>query len=202
MKSLITTAILKPDVISNPVLHQRLIRSILSFGFIPSYSKIEKIEENRVRNLYEIHEKKFFYDRLVTSLKSAESHILCLSHIDPSVDVPNIWRKFIGTTKIYQSIFFQPYSLRNRCGLSDTRNACHGADNSHNAKEEFFQLTKLNNFQSIIQQTQLIHQLNLNVNYEFNFINYYSINDDIEWRQSMDLRELKNLFKNLLNLKK
>lgn len=37
------------------------------------------------------------------------------------------WRVIMGPTKVYKAQFDQPLSIRGQYGLSDTRNATHGA---------------------------------------------------------------------------
>lgn len=39
------------------------------------------------------------------------------------------WRKLMGPTKVYQSQFSHPETIRGCFGLTDTRNAVHGSGN-------------------------------------------------------------------------
>lgn len=42
----------------------------------------------------------------------------------------------LGPTKVYQTVYTHPNSIRGLFGLSDTRNACHGSDSIESAKRE------------------------------------------------------------------
>lgn len=46
------------------------------------------------------------------------------------------WRELMGPTKVFRAIYTNPESLRGICGLSDTRNACHGSDSPDSVRRE------------------------------------------------------------------
>lgn len=46
------------------------------------------------------------------------------------------WRDLMGPTKVFKSIYSHPDCLRSRCGLTDTRNACHGSDSAASVERE------------------------------------------------------------------
>lgn len=54
---------------------------------------------------------------------SGESEV----HILAKVNAIQDWRQLMGPTKVYQTIFTHPDSIRGQFGLTDTRNAAHGS---------------------------------------------------------------------------
>jgi nucleoside-diphosphate kinase len=46
------------------------------------------------------------------------------------------WRALLGPTKVFQTIFSHPESIRGQFGLTDTRNAGHGSDSETSALKE------------------------------------------------------------------
>ena len=72
---------------------------------------------------YEEHKDKFFYNRLKTFMCSGPSDI----HILTSEDAIIKWRKLLGPTKVLQTQYTTPNSIRGMFGLTDTRNAAHGS---------------------------------------------------------------------------
>lgn len=50
-------------------------------------------------------------------------------HVLANTDAITKWRKLLGPTKVFQSQYSAPDSIRGMFGLSDTRNAAHGSGN-------------------------------------------------------------------------
>lgn len=46
------------------------------------------------------------------------------------------WRELLGPTKVFKAIYSHPDSIRGLCGLTDTRNACHGSDSPESVFNE------------------------------------------------------------------
>lgn len=46
------------------------------------------------------------------------------------------WRELLGPTKVFKAIYSHPDSIRGLCGLTDTRNACHGSDSQESVLNE------------------------------------------------------------------
>lgn len=46
------------------------------------------------------------------------------------------WRELMGPTKVFRAIYSHPESVRGICGLTDTRNACHGSDSPESVRRE------------------------------------------------------------------
>ncbi|GFG35031.1 hypothetical protein Cfor_04392, partial [Coptotermes formosanus] len=105
---------------------------ILSNGFYVVQSTSTVMTEEMAAAFYAEHRNRFFYNRLVTFMRSGPSDV----HILARQDAVNVWRKLMGPTKVYHAQFTAPYSIRGRFGLSDTRNAVHGSDSSESAVRE------------------------------------------------------------------
>ncbi|CAH8536839.1 unnamed protein product [Schistosoma turkestanicum] len=87
---------------------------------------------DRAELFYAEHKGKFFYDRLV-------NHMICGPlgvYILAGPEAISVWRSLLGSTKVYQTVVFEPNSLRGRFGLTDTRNGFHGSDSQENALKE------------------------------------------------------------------
>lgn len=123
LKLELTLAILKPHILTNPIAHQCIKNTIVTSQFKIVRSKIHKLTLSEVEKFYEEHKEKFFYNRLITFMTSGSSHIFILTKVNAIQE----WRKLMGPTKIYQTQFTAPDTIRGKFGLSDTRNATHGS---------------------------------------------------------------------------
>ncbi|XP_044758569.1 nucleoside diphosphate kinase 6 isoform X2 [Coccinella septempunctata] len=124
MKNLeLTLAIIKPHLVKNPVALNAVRKKILDANFKVVKSKRRKLTLDNAEIFYQEHANKFFYNRLVTSMTSGPSETYVLAR----ENAIQHWRQLMGPTKVYKAQFDQPYSIRGQFGLSDTRNAAHGA---------------------------------------------------------------------------
>jgi nucleoside-diphosphate kinase len=119
-----TFAILKPDVASNSIAREAILSTIEHNGF-----KIVRIKKTRMtlqtaQDFYSEHEKKFFFNRLITFMSSSPIYALILA----KNDAISSWRSLIGKANVYRTVYSDPDCLRARFGLTDTRNAVHGSD--------------------------------------------------------------------------
>ncbi|KAJ6646835.1 Nucleoside diphosphate kinase 6 [Pseudolycoriella hygida] len=128
----LTFAIIKPHVVSNPVAFQRLQSIISDNKFEVIRSKQVKLTEPILAEFYGEHRDKFFYNRLITFMRSGETQALILHKIDAITS----WRNLMGPTKVFKTLYSHPESLRGQFGLSDTRNACHGSDSVASVEKE------------------------------------------------------------------
>lgn len=127
-----TFAIIKPDVANNSIAREAVLSIIENRGF-----KIIKIKKTRMtlqlaRDFYSEHQKKFFFNRLVTFMSSSSIYALILA----KNDAINSWRSLIGKANVYKTIYSDPDCLRSRFGLTDTRNAVHGSDSEMKVRRE------------------------------------------------------------------
>ncbi|XP_023713177.1 nucleoside diphosphate kinase 6 isoform X2 [Cryptotermes secundus] len=120
----LTLAIIKPHVTKAPHALQKIRETILSSGFYVVQRKSTIMTEEVAAEFYAEHRNKFFYNRLVTLMRSGPSEV----HILARQNAIKVWRSLMGPTKVYHAQFTAPESIRGRFGLTDTRNATHGSD--------------------------------------------------------------------------
>ena len=128
----LTLAVLKPDVVANPIAHAQVKRLILDHNFLVVHSRRLQLSREKAREFYAEHSHKFFYDRLV-------SYMTCgpiTAHVLARRDAITMWRALLGPTKVFQTVFQAPNSIRGRFGLTDTRNCAHGSDSNETAHRE------------------------------------------------------------------
>lgn len=111
---------------------QEIRRLIINNGFLFVQTKIVKLSRPEAEEFYQIHQEKFFYNRLVTFMCSGPIGV----HVLARDDAINTWRKLLGPTRVLRTIFEEPDSIRGRFGLTDTRNCAHGSDSEETAKQE------------------------------------------------------------------
>ncbi|CAH1774347.1 unnamed protein product [Owenia fusiformis] len=58
------------------------------------------------------------------------------AHVLARQDAISHWRKIMGPTKVFRTIFKEPNSIRGQYGLTDTRNCAHGSDSPISAAKE------------------------------------------------------------------
>lgn len=121
----LTFGMIKPHVIKNPITLQGVHDIILSSKFYVIKSRITQITLREAEQFYEEHKQKFFYDRLTTFMKSGPSQVFVLAHKTDNAITK--WREIMGPTKVYKTIYSHPETIRGKYGLTDTRNATHGA---------------------------------------------------------------------------
>ncbi|XP_015108652.1 nucleoside diphosphate kinase 6 [Diachasma alloeum] len=128
----LTLAILKPHVVKNPIVLQKIYEMITENGLkvVRSQRKIITLPEADL--FYQEHRQKFFYNRLVTFMSSGPSDILILAGENAVLK----WREIMGPTKVFQAQYSAPDTIRGKFGLSDTRNATHGSDSTESAERE------------------------------------------------------------------
>ncbi|CAF0711471.1 unnamed protein product [Brachionus calyciflorus] len=128
----LTLAVLKPDISLNEKAVSEIRKIILQDNYLFIRTKFHKLTLNQAKDFYKVHEKKFFYNRLVYSMSSGP--IWC--HILARENAIKEWRKLMGPTKVFKTIYDDPNSLRGNYGVTDTRNTLHGSDSDENAKAE------------------------------------------------------------------
>ncbi|XP_046857505.1 nucleoside diphosphate kinase 6-like [Xenia sp. Carnegie-2017] len=128
----LTLAILKPDLISHPVHLKLVMEKILKENFFIVHWKLVQWSREDAERFYQEHRDKFFFQRL-TSYMSSD---LIMPMVMARVDAIQHWRKLMGPTKATMAKFSHPDSIRGLYGITDTRNATHGADSVETAKRE------------------------------------------------------------------
>lgn len=131
-KARITFAIIKPGAASNTFARESIISIIKASGFEILATKKTKLSLDEAKEFYREHEHKFFYNRLITFMSSSPIYALILD----KNDAINSWRRLIGNTFVYRTIYTDPDCLRSRFGLTDTRNALHGSDSEETVRRE------------------------------------------------------------------
>lgn len=128
----LTLAIFKPNIVSHPHLIHQIKDRIHRQGFLFVRSKRMHLTQSRVEDFYREHEGKFFYNRLVSFMSSGpiSTHILARENAIAE------WRKLMGPTKVFKTIYEDPDSIRGTYGLTDTRNSTHGSDSDETALKE------------------------------------------------------------------
>ena len=128
----LTLAILKPDVIANPMTRADVQSLILQHNFLVVRSQQLRLSRARAEEFYGEHKGKFFYNRLV-------NYMCCgpiSAHVLARQDAIVMWRTLMGPTKVFKALHQAPYSIRGRFGLTDTRNCTHGSDSEVSSKRE------------------------------------------------------------------
>ncbi|XP_074642368.1 nucleoside diphosphate kinase 6-like [Tubulanus polymorphus] len=128
----LTLALLKPDLVAQPHLIQGIHDRILQNNFLFVRSKVLKLSQERAAEFYKEHTGKFFHNRLVLYMSSGPLY----AHILAREDAIAEWRKLMGPTKVFRTLYEQPNTLRGLYGLTDTRNGTHGSDSAESAKKE------------------------------------------------------------------
>ncbi len=128
----LTLAIIKPDAIAQPQVSQEIKEIILKNGFYFIGSRQEHLPRQRAEQFYAEHHGKFFFNRLVSYMSSGPIS----SHILARQDGIATWRKLMGPTKVFKTVYSEPDSIRGRFGLTDTRNSTHGSDSETTAQRE------------------------------------------------------------------
>lgn len=128
----LTLALIKPDVMANPLILEEIEQRLLSEGFIFVRRCQTRLSRQRAEHFYSVHKERFFYNRLVTFMSSGliTAIVLCrenaISH----------WRAVMGNTKVYRTIHEEPDTIRGMFALTDTRNCVHGSDSESSATRE------------------------------------------------------------------
>uniref|UniRef100_A0A8D8XCQ3 Nucleoside diphosphate kinase n=1 Tax=Cacopsylla melanoneura TaxID=428564 RepID=A0A8D8XCQ3_9HEMI len=128
----LTLCILKPHVFKAPHTLKAIKDIILLNNFHIVDSLTTAMTKEQVELFYNEHQGKFFYNRLVTQMRSGPSEINILAR----EDAIRKWRELLGPTKVFQARFSHPDTIRGMYGLSDTRNAAHGSDSPESAARE------------------------------------------------------------------
>ena len=128
----LTVALLKPSVTLHPHRLQTVHRAIVGSGFQVLRSRKVQLSKEEAQQFYKEHDGKFFYRRLVDYTTSSPLLALVLARQDA---IP-VWRSLIGNTKVYKTHIHGQETIRGLFGVSDTRNAAHGADSEESARRE------------------------------------------------------------------
>ena len=132
MRLQLTLAILKPDLLANPVARSEVMDLMLHHKFYLVRSCSLHLTVAEAELFYAAHRGRFFYNRLVNHMSSGPIS----THILARPDAIAHWRQLLGPTKVFRTIYTSPNSIRGRYGLTDTRNACHGSDADETARQE------------------------------------------------------------------
>lgn len=127
-----TFAMLKPDVANNSVAREAILSVIESNGFSIVRFKKTRMSLDLAKKFYSEHKDKFFFKRLVTFMSCSPIYAMILAKNDAIVS----WRSLIGKANVNKTIYSDPYCLRSRFGLTDTRNAVHGSDSETTVSRE------------------------------------------------------------------
>lgn len=128
----LTLAIIKPDVCRNPHDLQSVRQIVLENNFLVVNTKVTQLSRSEAQKFYDEHNKRFFFNRLVTFMSSGIISV----HILGRENAIKHWRDLMGPTHVYKAQYEAPNSLRARFGLTDTRNATHGSDSPDSARRE------------------------------------------------------------------
>lgn len=123
---------LKPDVANNSITREAILSIIENEGFRIVTIKKTKMDLQLAKEFYSEHQKKFFFNRLITFMSSSPIYALVIA----KNDAISSWRSLIGKASVYRTIYSDPNSLRSRFGLTDTRNAVHGSDSEATFRRE------------------------------------------------------------------
>ncbi|XP_053391011.1 nucleoside diphosphate kinase 7-like [Mercenaria mercenaria] len=121
--------IIKPDAMSKV---GQIIDTIFQSGFKVTKLKMCHLTRNEAFELYQEHQGKTFFDKLISFMTSGP--ILAFELM--GVDAVNKWREMIGPTDSAEARKCAPSSLRSRFGKDNTENACHGSDGLASAARE------------------------------------------------------------------
>ena len=133
----LTLALLKPDLYSHALHHDRVLKLLQREQFIIAKEAVVSWDRGTAEHFYREHQGRFFQQRLVEFMSSGEKfHALVLGH--RTEDAVRKWRSMLGPTKCYQARggSEERGSIRALYGLSDTRNAGHGSDSLHSFERE------------------------------------------------------------------
>ncbi|XP_028406269.1 nucleoside diphosphate kinase 6-like [Dendronephthya gigantea] len=128
----LTLAILKPDLLTNPVFLKSVKDRILKENFWILKWKILQWQRHDAELFYQEHRGKFFFHRLVSFMSSGPIMPMVLSRDD----AVSHWRNVMGPTKTTRAKLTHPQSIRGMFGLTDTRNVAHGSDSVEKAVKE------------------------------------------------------------------
>ncbi|CAO1417491.1 unnamed protein product [Diamesa hyperborea] len=120
----ITFAMIKPHAVKNPIALNLILQIIKENEFKIVRKTRVNFSKQMAENFYKEHDGKFYYNRLVTFMSSGPTEVLILQRENAILK----WRELLGPTKVFKAIYSHPDSIRGLCGLTDTRNACHGSD--------------------------------------------------------------------------
>lgn len=152
----LTLSILKPHIVKNPLAANAIQQIIIENQLKIVQRKKIKMTKQMAAQFYEEHKGKFFYNRLQTFMcrlavklrkieqKNKKNEQTIGFNFSGPIEVLVLagdnaitrWRSLLGPTKVYQTIYTHPESIRGLFGLSDTRNVCHGSDSMDSAKRE------------------------------------------------------------------
>jgi nucleoside-diphosphate kinase len=123
-----TLVIIKPDAIQRHLAGE-IISRLERKGLKPVAAKFMQITEQPARRLYEVHERKPFYEGLVRYICSAPVLVM----VWEAENVIETIRKMMGATSGYDA---QPGTIRGDFGCSVRYNLIHGSDSRESAERE------------------------------------------------------------------
>lgn len=123
-----TFVMLKPETVARGLVG-RVLQRIEDRGFNIAGLKILKLTSEQASELYRMHEKKAFFNELVSHITSGPVVVMAVE----GFKVIDAMRKLSGSTNPLEA---DAGSVRGSFGLTVTKNAIHTADGPENAKRE------------------------------------------------------------------
>jgi len=123
-----TLCIIKPSAVKENLVGKILSR-IENAGFRISGLKMIRLDLEKAKQFYSVHEDKSFFNALAEYMASGQIVVSCLEKINAVED----YRKLIGHTNPESA---EEGTLRKLYGISLQKNAVHGSDSDENAIKE------------------------------------------------------------------
>lgn len=123
-----TLAIIKPDAFSKKSCG-KIIDIIERKGLEIIGIKVLNLSREQAEGFYKVHEKKPFFEKLVSFMTSGKIIVLALQ----AENAISLWRETMGATNPAEA---EDGTIRKKYGTDVTHNACHGSDAPQTAKTE------------------------------------------------------------------
>ena len=123
-----TLVMIKPDAVTRGLIG-KIIERIEERGFTIVGLKILKLSRAQAEELYTMHRKKDFFDRLMNHVTSGSVIVMIVE----GLEVVKGMRKLSGKTDPLEA---EAGSIRGSYGLTATKNAIHSAESPEDAKRE------------------------------------------------------------------
>ncbi|CAJ0573342.1 unnamed protein product, partial [Mesorhabditis spiculigera] len=111
--------LLKPDVVSHPILMKEVVQRLLSAGLQITGFRNCRLDRAQAEQLYRQHQGRFYYGRLVRHITSGP--VLALR-------VSGDARAVLGSSKLFPLSEEKEPTLRQQFAISDVRNVAHNSD--------------------------------------------------------------------------
>lgn len=124
-----TLALIKPDAIDQA---GKIMSKITKAGLSISNAKMIKLTKAQASEFYSEHRGKEFYNGLINHMSSGR--IIAMTLVGRNA--VSQWRECLGPTDPEVARGQRPQSIRAMFGSSNPRNAAHGSDSNHSARQE------------------------------------------------------------------